>query len=325
VKKGLSFRLLDGSMYEFETAPDKMKSKYRHGDVVQGPKGDQGVIIGLASDGVYWVKNNEPCATLLFSPDFGGDRDIHVLFRDKRSHGLNAAVSRDAKIKKEMTERANQRKLEHAIRTLTDQETARREEIVSAVDLYFNDCKRSLKEWLEKQAAQEVPKLARPVPLIWRRRPDSAPLTDGEGVPLSRSCLPPDLICFESKRLASTATLARSIMKRLEEPNQASPSRSRPMAVPPSRKSVEPTEEESAANAENTDPRAAPIKSGASTPRAGSRSLGSATEQRAAARARSSSASATTRATLTDRRSDLQRMLNEAKALRHQVNTKASG
>lgn len=333
VKQGLDYKLLDGIAYKFEIAPDKMRCKYRHGDVVRGPTGDQGVIIGLAADGIYWVKNSEGFASLLFSPDFGGDKDIHLMYRDRKkastgTTGNGASAQRDAQIRRDMLERTRMKKLETAVNKILDEEAARRKDIYAAIDLYFDDTRRSFKESMAT-VVSTVPKLTR---LSWVRKPED----DGEkkstkGENSDNKPDHPSGVENQPQRKATTPRPSRVY----SDPHASTYSggRLRPLEENQPTHSTNRGDSHSSSNSNGSNtqpsspntPRVSPLYSAklrmmpSSTPHSGN------TEKRAAARARSSSAGCGTRVTLTDRRSDLQKMLQEAKALRQQAQQTTQG
>jgi curved DNA-binding protein CbpA len=73
VKAPTSFVLQDGDQYIFETAPDRLRCKFRHGDIVSCA-GSTGCFIGLgAFETLYWVKQGQTYASALFSLGMGDD------------------------------------------------------------------------------------------------------------------------------------------------------------------------------------------------------------------------------------------------------------
>lgn len=73
VKAPTSFVLQDGEQYIFETAPDRLRCKFRHGDIVSCA-GSTGCFIGLgAYETLYWVKQGQSYASALFSLGMGDD------------------------------------------------------------------------------------------------------------------------------------------------------------------------------------------------------------------------------------------------------------
>lgn len=73
VKAPTSFMLQDGEPYVFETAPDRLRCKFRHGDIVSCA-GSTGCFIGLgAYETLYWVKQGDSHASALFSLGMGDD------------------------------------------------------------------------------------------------------------------------------------------------------------------------------------------------------------------------------------------------------------
>uniref|UniRef100_A0A7S1QIS7 J domain-containing protein n=1 Tax=Neobodo designis TaxID=312471 RepID=A0A7S1QIS7_NEODS len=88
-----AFLLPDGTTYVFETAPDRLKCKFRHGDVVRHTDGEQGVFVGIAGDGLfYWCPMSTKHAVPLNT--FGGEKDIAVLFRQQAPSSTGAARGR---------------------------------------------------------------------------------------------------------------------------------------------------------------------------------------------------------------------------------------
>lgn len=80
VKSPTTFALPDGEVYIFETAPDKLRCKFRHGDIVSCA-GETGCFIGLgAYETLYWVKQGQQHATALFSLGMGDDR-VNIVLR----------------------------------------------------------------------------------------------------------------------------------------------------------------------------------------------------------------------------------------------------
>jgi curved DNA-binding protein CbpA len=80
VKAPAYYKLLDGTVYAFETAPDKLKCKFRFGDVVSFGK-ETGCFIGLSSNGFYWTRDGTDVATFLCCSGMGSERDIELQFR----------------------------------------------------------------------------------------------------------------------------------------------------------------------------------------------------------------------------------------------------
>lgn len=149
VKQGVTFNMLDGKPYFFETAPDRFHSRFRHGDIVRGPSGEQGVIVGLAFDGVYWCRNNSGIAEKIFSPEFGGDRDVVLLFRDTGHH---RASSRDREKELAAREQLRARQLGIRRRAVEAEEKKTRDEIIAAVNEYFRVNYEKVKLWETKCA-----------------------------------------------------------------------------------------------------------------------------------------------------------------------------
>ena len=80
VKAPAYYKLLDGTVYAFETAPDKLKCKFRFGDVVAFG-GDSGCFVGLGSNGFYWTREGSDTATFLCCSGMGVERDIELQYR----------------------------------------------------------------------------------------------------------------------------------------------------------------------------------------------------------------------------------------------------
>ena len=98
VKEPVVFPLLDGSSYTFETAPSVLRCKFRHGDVVRNGRGETGCFLGQASNGMYWKKEGEAFASLLFSSGLGGDNGIALVYRNKEpTQATPRATSRPAR------------------------------------------------------------------------------------------------------------------------------------------------------------------------------------------------------------------------------------
>lgn len=69
IKKRFTYKLADGELYAFETAPDRVKCRLQGGDIIafnDGPKRTNGVFIGIASDDyLYWCKDGTDYAQRL--------------------------------------------------------------------------------------------------------------------------------------------------------------------------------------------------------------------------------------------------------------------
>ena len=72
--------LPNGVEYVFETAPDRLRCRFRHGDVVEDVvSGQRGIVVGMASTGIFWCHQGSSVAVPMST--FGGDKDIVVVFR----------------------------------------------------------------------------------------------------------------------------------------------------------------------------------------------------------------------------------------------------
>lgn len=81
VKCPVTVALMDDKPYVFETAPDKLRCRFRHGDIISF-EGATGCFVGLgAYDTFYWVKESSPYAVRLFSFGGGEERLIEVVLR----------------------------------------------------------------------------------------------------------------------------------------------------------------------------------------------------------------------------------------------------
>lgn len=210
VKKVFQFNLLDGSIYDFEISPEQFHCKFRHGDLVKGPDGDVGILIGLASNGVYWRKQDDNFASLLYCPGFGGDHGVKLLHRD---------VEREQHERREiLVRRQSERSLLHlrqcsvALQRLREEEKKKRLAIYTAVDLFFQEFHSNVRAWQEaipprlSRVRSSTPLIRRPamrlstqvsdVPLTPRRAP---------GTPTSSCCYSPTIAVVAAQPATSAS------------------------------------------------------------------------------------------------------------------------
>lgn len=93
VKAPVTFPLTDGDAYAFETAPDRLRCKFRHGDIIANGM-ETGCFIGLgAFDTLYWMRQGSSHATALFSLGMGGDKGISIVLRAAPRSAANGCSS----------------------------------------------------------------------------------------------------------------------------------------------------------------------------------------------------------------------------------------
>jgi curved DNA-binding protein CbpA len=100
VKSPSLHKILDGTVYAFETAPDKLKCKFRFGDVVSFGK-DTGCFVGLGSNGFYWTREGSDVAVFLCC--MGSERDIELQFRaniDRAARRASSAAASSRRVER---------------------------------------------------------------------------------------------------------------------------------------------------------------------------------------------------------------------------------
>jgi len=157
VSTPVSYSLADGSTYAFEGSPGAHKGRHKPGDVVRDASGSEGVIIGTASNGVYWVKTGTSVATLLYSHNFGGDKDICTVFRDScaMNQARRSAMEFDRKKRREVLERQRLEQVARKAKCMGSLEVKLRTELVHAE----NDAFEQLRETINAARAR-LPKPA---------------------------------------------------------------------------------------------------------------------------------------------------------------------
>ena len=150
VKVPAHYPLPNGTLYAFESAPDKLKCRFRSGDVLRDGDGVQGVFVGVAADGrFFWSPSHSGAAVPLNT--FGSDKDIAVLFRQqtpsqankpthvsaKTTESQKLAAEKEREVRQALQAKQREKKLADARKALVDEEAERRQFIVKAVEKHF--------------------------------------------------------------------------------------------------------------------------------------------------------------------------------------------
>ena len=187
VKNPVQYCLPDGELYVFDSAPDRLRCRFRHGDIVSNGM-ETGCFIGLgAYDTLYWIRDGAQFATRLFSLGMGEEKHVDVVFRanaprrtssvpvSARSTGLSgSAASRrppqpnspapdqtlkeprptKAQLESSLSERL--RLLEQKRKRLVLEECYRRRIIEDSVAGYLREVKKSQREWKSQLSTDQL-------------------------------------------------------------------------------------------------------------------------------------------------------------------------
>ncbi|KAH9579814.1 DnaJ domain [Trypanosoma melophagium] len=105
VRSPVHYKLADDEYYTFETAPDKLKCTFKHGDIVTW-NGQIGCFIGLGADNyLYWCRDGNTFASQLCQKESFGVDTVKVLFRANFKTQLKRHLP--SSIKKKPTVRPN--------------------------------------------------------------------------------------------------------------------------------------------------------------------------------------------------------------------------
>ncbi|RNF21337.1 DNA-J protein [Trypanosoma conorhini] len=176
IRSPVHYKLADGEYYAFETAPDCLKCRFKHGDIISY-NDKLGCFIGLGGDDyLYWRPDDQAHASRLCQKGSFGVDSVKVVVRAnfKPSHsgyppsslppraagsaaagthgaatnkGRPGQVSKAEQLRQDIIRRERERRCRECIAALVEDEKKQRVRLVEKIEADMEDERQSFRDW----------------------------------------------------------------------------------------------------------------------------------------------------------------------------------